>query len=66
MRDYDHFCPSVEWSKIARGEKLTKFIATDDATKDGDYSVELHGFWTESGELIITDAILKKKGADAK
>lgn len=39
---------------LSHGEIITKFIAKDEGKIEGDISVELHGFVTDSGDFIIT------------
>jgi hypothetical protein len=56
-------CPFVDDKiiSISSGEMWTKFIAVDDGTDRGDYSVEIHGFRNNSGDVIITNEIILEK-----
>lgn len=51
----------VEFTAIPSGEKLTKFVARDEAVEHGDFTVELHGFYREDGTFIFTNQIIKKR-----
>ena len=49
---------------LEHGEMLTKFVATDKGKHDGDFTVTIHGFVTESGECLVihTQVIAPKNG----
>lgn len=38
---------------LEHGETLVKFVAKDEGSEDGDFTVEIHGFVTSMGELLI-------------
>lgn len=61
MNDRHHLTRgiAIRWDEIESGTKLTKFIAVDEAKRDGDRTVTLHGFYTDSGEVLITDEIIE-------
>lgn len=42
------------FESLQHGETLTKFIAWDKGRDGGDFTVEIHGFVDEQGQLIIT------------
>lgn len=48
----------VDWKKIASGTVLTKFVAVDEGTYEGDATVEIHGFRDAEGRFYITDEIV--------
>jgi len=51
---YSHWdrSSSVDWTGLPDGATLTKFSATGPA---GTHTVEIHGFVTEDGRLLITN-----------
>lgn len=65
MNDRHHLTRgiAIRWEEIESGTKLTKFIAIDEAKQDGDRTVTLHGFYTDSGEVLITDEIIELRPA---
>lgn len=61
-----HHVKSVDdvFESMSHGEKLMKFIAYDKASVEGHYTVEIHGFVTESGALIITNEKVGRVSCD--
>ena len=51
-----HVIESTDLTQIPSGTSLVKFVAKDESL--GDFTVELHGFVTESGDFYITDEII--------
>lgn len=51
----NHYVKTVDdvFESMSHGEVLTKFVAKDESKEPGDFSVEIHGFVTEQGELIV-------------
>lgn len=41
------------FESMIHGQRLTKFVAVDRGLVDGDFTIEIHGFVTESAILFI-------------
>lgn len=54
---------SIAMSRMKSGETLTKFIGIDHGALVNK-TIELHGFRIPSGELFITDEVIKMNDAD--
>lgn len=57
---FQNLIKSVDWTEIEHGETLRKFVAYDKSAIDHDFSVELHGFIDECGNMYITNEIVKR------
>jgi hypothetical protein len=57
-----------EIEQLGHGETVTKFVATDEpnTTENDDVAVEIHGFRTGSGTLIITHEVLYRRQKEKK
>lgn len=55
---FQHLVKPIDWTELEHGERLVKFIATDEGGPD--FAIQLHGFVDERGNFYITDEIVRK------
>lgn len=65
-KGYEHWRTNMARSEdaieaLANGETVTKIVASDEGQPEGDYGVELHGFITGSGTIVITSEVLYRR-----